>query len=150
MGAINLSEEMKGIIEHIKHGDLTCMVEYKGEVVFRSKDKGVKPLMDYIALNKDYSPITVKDKIMGKGAMVLAIKCMAHEVITPIISEKALHLAHQYGIHVFYEKVVPYIVNRTGTGSCPIEASVDGIDTIEEAYQAIVKTLEQLRKSMKG
>ncbi len=146
MRETELSHKCNKEINQIKNSVFTCIVEYKGEVVFSSKDKGVKPLMDFIGLNASYSPITIKDKIIGKGAMVLAIKCQAHKVITPIISEKALALANQHALNVVYEKVVPYIMNRTGTGACPIESAVDRVDSIEEGYKVIISTLEQLRK----
>ncbi|GMQ58110.1 hypothetical protein AN1V17_25050 [Vallitalea sediminicola] len=122
----------------------TCIVKNNDKVVFTSTERGVKPLLDYIDENHDYKDITVIDRIIGKGAMCLAIKSKAKKVITPIISKKALEIANKYNIDVEYDKVVPGIINRTGTGPCPIENAVSNIDNVEEAYNVILNTLKEL------
>lgn len=129
----------------IKESQYTCIVKSENKVVFTSMDKGVKPLLDYIGEKNDYQHITIIDKIIGKGAMCLAIKGKAEKVITPIISEKALEIAKAYDVDIAYEKVVPYIINRTRTGSCPIEKAVSTTDDVEEAYHIIIDTLKKLR-----
>lgn len=142
-------QEQKDYMKRIKDSDYTCIVIRGEEEIYHSRDKGVKPLMDYIKQHEQLESIKVLDKIVGKGAMVLAIKSKANEVITPTISQKALDLAKKYHIDVQYDKVVPYIINRTGTGPCPIESAVGPIDQIEEAYKVIITTLAALRQQVK-
>lgn len=128
----------------LENTDYTCMVKCNEEIVFTSKEKGVKPLLDYIEEEYNYTNITIIDKIIGKGAMCLAVKCKAKKVITPIISKKALDIANMYNVEVEYNEIVPEIINRTGTGPCPIENAVSSINNIEEAYDVIIKKLEEL------
>ena len=122
----------------------TCAVKYDDRIIFTSTEKGVKPLLDYIMGGYKYNDITIVDKIIGKGAMFLAIKCKAKKVITPIISKRALDLANMYNVNVEYKKIVPEIINRTGTDRCPIENAVLNINNIEEAYNVIIRTLKEL------
>ncbi|QUH27816.1 DUF1893 domain-containing protein [Vallitalea guaymasensis] len=131
----------------LNESNYTCIVKNNDEVVFTSTERGVKPLLDYINENHEYKDITVIDRIIGKGAMCLAIKSRAKIVITPIISKKALELADKYNVHVEYKKVVPGIINRTGTGPCPIENAVSDIEDVEEAYNIILDTLKELAKN---
>lgn len=127
------------------HPEKTCFVLKDETIIFTSEFKGVRPLMDYY---KEYGtskgPISVIDRIMGKGAILLAILCGATQVTTPIISVEALALAKKYHLKTEAPKVVDYIVNRDGTGRCPIESCLMEIDDIEEGYEAIKKTLKQL------
>lgn len=126
----------------------TCIVLKDEEIIFTSEAKGVKPLIDfYNAHGTSYGKIKVCDRIIGKGAILLAIKCQAEEVYTPIISQAAIELADKYGLSVEYDKQVVYIVNRAGDGQCPIEACLKGIDDIDEGYDAILKRLEELRNA---
>ncbi|MCT4686945.1 DUF1893 domain-containing protein [Vallitalea sp.] len=131
----------------LNENNYTCIVKNSDEVVFTSTERGVKPLLDYIDENHEYMDITVIDRIIGKGAMCLAIKSKAKKIITPIISKKALELANKYNVYVEYKDVVPGIINRTGTGTCPIENAVSNIEDIEEAYNIILETLKELAKN---
>jgi hypothetical protein len=120
----------------------TCFILKHNQIIFTSEQKGVKPMMDYYS-NYGHStePLTVVDRVIGKGAIILAIFIGADYVITPIISQVALDFAIKRKIKVEYCKVVPFIINRTNDGQCPIERSVTHINDIQEGYEVIRKTL---------
>jgi len=40
---------------------------------------------------------------------------------------------------------VPYIINRAGTGQCPLESLIGDIDNLEEIYDVIVGFMDSLR-----
>ncbi|WP_066497887.1 DUF1893 domain-containing protein [Abyssisolibacter fermentans] len=123
----------------------TCFVLKHNQIVFTSEQKGVKPMMDYYSsYGSSTEPLTVVDRIIGKGAIILAILIGADQVITPIISQVALDFATKSNIKVKYCKIVPFIINRTKDGQCPIECSVTHINDIHEGYEAIRKTLLKL------
>ena len=124
-------------LSELVNSDYTCIVKDNDETVFVSKAKGVKPLLDFIAEGKSYTNLTVIDRIVGRGAIFLAIKAEAVKVITPIISKRALEVAKSYELDVEYQKVIPYIINRTGDGCCPIEMAVTPTQDYEEAYNII-------------
>ena len=58
--------------------------------------------------------------------------------------DKAKELLVTNNIRVMYEKKVPYIINRTGDGQCPIETCVYGICDLKKAFEQIKKTLLNL------
>ncbi|MGD9910280.1 MAG: DUF1893 domain-containing protein [Candidatus Izemoplasmatales bacterium] len=117
------------------------------EIIYTSDFKGVKPLLDfYHQYGTSSTPLTVLDKVMGRGAILLAKLVNVDKVFTPLISEDALALAREYKMDVTYNTLVPYIINNTSTGRCPIESSVLGISDTEVGYQNIIKTLASLSK----
>ena len=123
----------------------TCFILKKEEIIFSSTEKGVKPILDfYKEFGISNLPLLVVDKIMGKGAVVLAIFIGATKLVTPIISRDALILANEYNLEVTYNTIVPYIINRDNDGRCPIESSVLEIDSIEDGYNKIITALQAL------
>lgn len=135
----------------LKAYDSTCIILEDNQVIFTSKDSGVKPLLDFLNSHKIIKgKLTLVDKIVGKGAVCLAAKCGIEDIITPTISESALAFAKSHQLIINADKIVPYIINRTRDGRCPIESAVDNIDDIEGAYQVIMKTLKDLREKTRN
>lgn len=131
----------------IDHPDKTCFILDDEKIIFSSSEKGVKPILDFYSdFGVSSKPLTVVDKIMGKGAVVLAILVGAKSITTPTISEDALLLAKEYKLNIYYDELVPYIINRNKDGRCPIESSVLEIDDIEDAYKKIISALKELSK----
>ncbi len=123
----------------------TCIIMNGDEVVFTSEYKGVRPMMEYMkAFGPSELPLTVIDRVMGRGAVMLAVLIGATSIKTPLISESALELAEHHKLEIEYDKRVPYIMNRTGDGQCPIEASVLGVTDIQEGYETIKATIAEL------
>lgn len=126
--------------------DNTCVIfDETNSLLFQSTEKGVKPLLDFFREHGIKSKLTVYDKIMGRGAVLLAKLIGAETIDTPLISEDALSLAREYGMKIIYDEVVPYIVNRDNTGRCPIETSVIGISDVQIGLQAILGALNKLK-----
>jgi hypothetical protein len=123
----------------------TCFILKEEKIIFSSSERGVKPIMDFY---KEYgvsaTPLTIVDKIMGKSAIVLAILVGAKSIVTPTISKDALALVKEYDLTYYTENIVPYIINRTKDGRCPIESSVLDIDSIEDGYKKIVSAINIL------
>lgn len=127
------------------HNDKTCIILNNDEIVFTSDKKGVAPILDFYHSNKDvYENLIIVDRIVGKGALLLALLVNAKEVYTPVISENALKLNEHFNIKLFYEKTVPYIINRNKDGMCPIEKSLLEINDLDLGYQTIINTLRKL------
>ncbi len=64
---------------------------------------------------------SIADKVVGKAAAALMILGDAKEVHADVISQSALNLFADSNVHVDYDMIVPFIVNRTNTGWCPLE-----------------------------
>lgn len=131
----------------IEQASKTCFILQDEKVIFSSSERGVKPIIDfYKEFGISKVPLTIVDKIMGKGAIVLAIFVGAKTIVTPTISKDALELVKEYKLKYYALDIVPYIINRTFDGRCPIESSVLNISSIEDGYQKILDAIDILMK----
>ncbi len=123
--------------------ELTCCFT-DGERIYKSIERGVKPLLSYLDEGIDPCGLCAADKVIGKAAaflyVLLGIKC----VYAQVISEKALEVFKKYSVDISYAKLVPAIRNRTNTGFCPMETAVENIDEPALALAAIREKLKEL------
>lgn len=116
----------------------TLAVLKDGEVVFHSQERGLKPLYGLYKTRPELlKGALVADRVTGKAAAVLSVVCGAEEVYSDLISDHALQVLEAGGVRASYGEKVPYIVNRTQTGMCPMEALVLDADTPEEGVRLL-------------
>ncbi|MBO4907284.1 MAG: DUF1893 domain-containing protein [Bacteroidaceae bacterium] len=84
------------------------------------------------------------DEVIGRGAALLLVKAQAKEVWADMISEPALEVLTAAGIPVSFDKAVPYIINRTQTGMCPVEKITQHVTDPDEAYRLIGQFLAEV------
>ncbi len=137
----DLNEARKRMIE----GGYTCVAIY-GQRVYTSKERGVKPLLTWLDSKTDLRGFAVADKVIGNGAAMLYVLLGVKEIYTPVISQSAKMTLETQGITVCFDTCVEGIVNRAGTGPCPMEDAVKGIDNPQDALLAIRKKFENLQK----
>lgn len=133
----------------LRDRELSCIILKNDEVIFTSTSIGVKPLLLFLqegTILGENDTLTLVDKVIGKAALLLAVKCGIDRIYTPILSEEALIAAAHYNIHVETEKLVPYIINRTKDGRCPIESSVMDTLDLDEAFSNIKGAIAVLMK----
>lgn len=122
---------------------LTCCFT-DGERLYKSRERGVKPLLSFLEQKIDPQDLCAADKVVGKAAaylyILLGIKC----IYADIISEKALEVFERFSVDVSFRLSVPAIKNRAGTGFCPMESAVADIDDPNRAFCAIKKKLAEL------
>lgn len=132
--------------EVLAEGDYTCVL-CKDDVIYTSKERGVKPLLALLDSETDLSGFSAADKIVGNGAAYLYVLLGVSEVYAPIMSEAAVKTLARNLISIDCGKVVDYIVNRTGDGICPMEeATLDAVSP-EDALTKIKERLAQLAVS---
>ena len=85
----------------------------------------------------------VADKVVGKGAAALMVLGGVKEVAAVVISTPALQLLQAQGIPVLYGQEVPHIVNRSGSGICPVEELCSDCATAAECLPRIRRFLEE-------
>lgn len=68
----------------------------------------------------------IADKVVGKGAAALMVLGGVEGLFADVVSRPALELLAGAGIAVEYTVVVPNIVNRAGTGTCPWSSFAPG------------------------
>ena len=71
----------------------------------------------------------IADKVVGKGAAALMVLGGVEGLFADVVSRPALELLAGAGIAVEYTVVVPGIMNRAGTGTCPVEQLCAGAET---------------------
>lgn len=102
--------------------DLTLVVVKNGEVIFKSIDKGIKPMYILATEMKEKAmSASLADRVIGKGAALLCGYIEINEVYTDLISEGGMETLKKYNIPFTMEKTSPYIKNRDKSGYCPIE-----------------------------
>ncbi|MBU5427376.1 DUF1893 domain-containing protein [Tissierella pigra] len=131
----------------LKQEDLALVVVKNGEIVFKSKDKGIKPMYILATEVKELSKGgSLADRVIGKGAALLCRYIGIEEVYTELISEGGINTLEKYKIPYIMEKSCPYIKNRDKTGYCPIEKlslDIDNpeilLDKIKEFFKSVEK-----------
>lgn len=118
----------------------------KGETVLTSRLNGIAPLLQFISQGTDLKGFSAADKIVGKAAALLMVKAGIKEVYGVTTSVFALPVFYSHGIDFSYGQLVDGIVNRAGTGMCPMERCVVDIDDPDFAFDALKKKVEELRK----
>lgn len=125
--------------------EYTC-VFVKESVIFVSKERGIKPLLEVLNADMGAGNAAVADKVVGKAAAFLYELMGIGALFAQTISSPALEILERAGILVEYENLVPCILNRTNTGNCPMETAVWEVNDARQAR----KILEEKVKGVKG
>ena len=122
--------------EAMKAEKLTCVLT-EGGVMFKSKDKGVQPLLDWMNSGNNYMSYMIADKVIGRAAAFIDIAMGIREVYAEVMSEGAKTLLENNHVVVNYDTLVPEILNADKTDLCPLEKAVEGIENAAEALMPI-------------
>lgn len=112
--------------------NLALVVVKNGEIIFKSIDKGIKPMYILATEMKAKSiGASLADRVIGKGAAILCGYIGIKEVYTELISEGGISTLNKYNIPYIMDESCPYIKNRDKTDYCPIEKlSLDKEDPV--------------------
>ncbi len=123
------------------------LVAARNHFYYVSHERGIAPIMIMLKRDRNYFyDCIVVDKIIGKAAaMMLTLSC-AKYIHAQLMSTSAMRYLDQHGIPYSYDQSCEWIVNRSGTGMCPMEAAVASLEDGEAAYEALYQKLNQLRK----
>ena len=128
----------------LQEGEYTCVV-CKGESLYTSTHRGVRPLMEWINQAIDFSGFSAADKVVGKATAFLYVLLGVKNLYARVLSKPALSVLETNGIKVEYEELVPNIINRSGTGMCPFEEVVFGETDPATALELILKKMRELK-----
>lgn len=132
-------------IKMLTEGEYTCVL-CKDELVYTSTERGVKPLLEWHDSEINLQGFSAADKVVGKAAAFIYVLLGVDDVYAPVISEGAMHILEANGIKVQCKLLVKEIINRSGTGRCPMEETVDGITEAKEALEAVKRKIAKLQK----
>ena len=82
---------------------------------------------------------------VGKAAAMLFAYAGISAVYADVLSEAAARALRRYGITYSYRTPAPYIVDRSGTGRCPMETAVLHTEDCAVAYEILKERLAAMR-----
>ena len=112
-------------------------------------ERGVKAILDILESNAITKGAFVADKVVGKAAAMIYILLGIKALYASVISEGAKAIIEANGIALECDTVVPYIVNRTGDGMCPMEQAVGDESDPILAVEKVKKKLAVLNQISK-
>ncbi|RVU55505.1 DUF1893 domain-containing protein [Anaerosphaera multitolerans] len=121
-----------------KNENLSLVVVKNGKVLFKSKDRGIKPL--YLAVTERREVLegaSVVDKVIGKAAAMLCVYGKFHEIHTEVISKEAKEILRENEIKHTYEELTFRIMNRSGADLCPMEKISMKLNDVEKLLNEI-------------
>ena len=122
----------------------SCVIYSRGKVTL-CRERGVKDL--FRILKTDHGLLIgamIADKVVGKGAAALMILGGVKAVCADVISRPALELFSTVDVSVDYGECVPNIINRAGTGICPVETLCLDCSSAEECLPLIERFIFQM------
>jgi len=127
--------------------DQSLVVVKNGTVVLTRTGRGIRPLYETATVPKNEGVLggaALADKVIGKAAALLCVHGGVKSVYAILMSEPAVAVLTANGIPFEYRQIVPLVLNRTRTDTCPVEKLVNRLETPAEAITAITEFLRQL------
>ena len=121
----------------------TCVL-VKGKMSFTSKRNGIVPMVKFLNDEIDLEGFSVADKIVGKAVAMLFVLAEVKEMYAEVLSKTAISVLEANGIAYSYKILTDNIINRQGTGLCPMEETVKDIFDCKQAYEKIKVKLASL------
>lgn len=138
MPAPTISPASRQLLIDLLHAEQCACVIRNGDTIRLGRQRGVKDLFELLKREPDLlAGAFVADKVVGKGAAALLIAGGVAELWADRISEAALELLRTSPVRVAYGASTPCIVNRDGTGICPVEALCSDCRTAAECLPRI-------------
>jgi MFS family permease len=123
-----------------EHKDLTLVLVHDDEFV-TYKNRGIRPLMQAIDSEVNYTNWSAADKLVGKASALLLVALGVKNVYTPTISRKAVQIFDRFNVYYLYDKIIERVLNQDKTDACPMEKLLDEVDEPEFAYRKIKEQL---------
>lgn len=134
---------MNDLIKLLHDGHHSLVVANGDICTFDSR--GVTDLYDLFCNDPGFlAGASIADKVVGKGAAALMILGLVSELHADIISDAALELFCGSTVKVSYGEKVPYIINRDGTGWCPMETLCRDCKTAEDCLPLIQHFMKKM------
>ena len=125
-------------------------VFWKNGVLRTGTGTGVRPLIAAYETEPELlRGALIVDKIVGKAAAMLAVLGGAAGVFGLTISAAARDYLTAHSIPAGWDVCTERIINRAGTGLCPMEQAVLDLDDPTEGCQVLKETMRRLAAAQK-
>ena len=124
---------------HLKEQGYNLVIAKDRRIIFATKRSGVSGFLTAIdKLNRgDLIGSSVADRVVGRAAAMLCLYCAVKAVHAVVLSEEGKELLEKNSVQFQFESLVPNILNRQKTGTCPFEQMVSSISNPKEAYEKL-------------
>ena len=140
-----MTETLERVKDALHKHHSTCVLLTADGRVLESSLSGVSPLTEW--LRKDPELLrgaSIADRVIGKAAALLMLYAGVKEVYADVISEHAAVCLGERCVPFHEGERVPYIVNRTHTGMCPMEKLCLDTNLPREGYERILRKQEEM------
>ncbi len=103
-------------------------------------------MVNFIKEGTNLKGFSAADKVIGKAAAMLFVYAGVKSIYGEVMSKAAESVFQSFNVDYSFGTLTQYIINRKGTGMCPMEETVKDITELSKAYDAICVKLESLRK----
>lgn len=139
--------DWKTAIDTLQTHNFTCVLCRDGATC-TATERGVKPLVRWLAEGAQVRDFYAADKVVGKATAFLYVLLGVRAVYAQVMSRSAAQVLLEHGIEAQCDVLVENIINRQGDGICPFEAAVLEIHDPEDAYRAIREKMVQMNISL--
>ena len=116
----DLLAEMAGLV---RRGEAAAVTARDGVIQTRASGRGVLPLLKLLD-DGHLRHALVVDKVVGRAAAAVCLVGRARRVHGLLMSEEAKRLLAAHNVPASADRLVPKILNRDQSASCPLEARV--------------------------
>lgn len=136
---------MQRLAKILHEHNCSLVVESQDGVVSTYNGRGINDLYRlYTESPMSLMGACTADKVVGAGAAVLMALGGVREFYADVISRRALAILDVAGINGSYAIITEHIINRAGTGRCPLESRLDGVDDMAVMYDIISRFVADL------
>lgn len=129
--------ELKDLTDKLHEGGYSCVIANRG-IVRTFTQRGVADLFDLLEHEPDFlRGAILADKVVGKAAAALMVLGGVTRMHADVMSRPAYELLQAAKVEVDCPTLVPHIINRTGTGWCPLETTSRDLHTPQEILPVI-------------
>ena len=140
MGEADLRAEMKALVD----GGKALVVAKGGVISHQVEGRGLSPVADIFRETPQVlCGATVWDRVVGRAAAAFYAKAGTAAVLAHVMSADAKSFLESRGISADALSIVPRIANREGTGDCPMEVAVSGLDDPDIMIESIGKAMKK-------
>lgn len=111
------------------------------ENIITSTDKGLKPMVDLIESNEDFSEYVICDKITGRAAAFLYVLLGIEKVHAKKMAKLAVQILDRAEIEYSYDEMIETVLDENMTEIDPVELSVLRSGSAVQAIVDIKKAL---------
>lgn len=138
----DIIEDMDAARDILSKADYSIVVVKNGNVLTKKQGDGIRPILEAIdELGGDMQGSIVGDKILGKASALLCVYSKVNGVYSLQATKTAIAVLIRAGIPGQTDEIIPYIKNRNGNDVCPFEKMLLDVDSPEEAFEILKKTV---------